>query len=95
MGTTDDRPIPLPICFQLTMLATPRSSRRAKELGSLTEPSTYLTDGRRLFRVVRGFTSAAEDSFALLEDCRTLETHSFTAEELWETGLEIVRPARS
>ena len=31
-GTTDDRPIPLAM-LELTMLATPRSSRRAKELG--------------------------------------------------------------
>ncbi len=76
------------------MLATPRSSRRAKELGSLIEPSTYLTDGRRLLRVVRGFTSPAENSFALLEDCRTLETHAFTAEELSGIALEIVRPRR-
>ena len=70
------------------MLAT--RSRRLRT-GALLEPSAYLTDGRRLLRVVRGFTDPAEESFAVLEDCRTLETQALTPDELFSLDLELVR----
>jgi hypothetical protein len=55
------------------------------------EPSAYLTDGRRLFRVVSGFAYPPEDSLAALEDCATLDVSSYTADELWEMELRVVR----
>ena len=72
-------------------LATWRSGGTRKAVLAVSEPSAYLTDGRRLLRVVRGFTEPTDESFALLEDCRTLETHAFTPDELWELRVELVR----
>ena len=59
----------------------------------MPEASTYLTDGLRLFRVIRGFASpieGSEGSFALLEDCRTLEAQPFTPSELSSMRLSLV-----
>jgi hypothetical protein len=56
------------------------------------EPSSYLTDGRRLFRVVSGFTYPPQDSLAALEDCATLDISSHSADELWDMELRVVRP---
>ena len=60
---------------------------------AMPKAGTYLTDGRRLFRVMRGFASpieGSEGSFALLEDCRTFEAHPFTPSELWSMELRRV-----
>ena len=54
------------------------------------EPDVYLTDGLRLFRVVRGFAWPAHESQAVLEDCRTLERSSYAPGELRSMGLRIV-----
>ena len=54
------------------------------------ERSLYLTDGLRLFRVVRGETWPPEASYAVLEDCRTLEGRPYTVEELATMSLRIV-----
>lgn len=59
-------------------------------LSSDVEPDTYLTDGLRLFRVVRGFSWPTEASWATLEDCRTLEEYSYSPDELWGMGLSVV-----
>jgi hypothetical protein len=56
------------------------------------EPSSYVTDGRRLFRVVSGFTYPPQDSLATLEDCFTLDVSSHSAKELWDMELRVVRP---
>jgi hypothetical protein len=58
------------------------------------EPSSYLTDGRRLFRVVSGFTYPPEDSLAVLEDCSTLDISTHSADELWDMDLRVVRAPR-
>ena len=55
------------------------------------EPSAYLTDGLRLFRVIRGFSHPPEDSRATLEDCATLEVSSYSADELWSMSLRLVQ----
>ncbi len=57
------------------------------------EPGTYLTDGRRLFRVVRGFAWPPHASEAILEDCRTLEEGAYPPDELARMGLRVVQPA--
>jgi hypothetical protein len=49
----------------------------------------YLTDQRRLFRVLLVIPRRA----AILEDCRTLETMSFRAKELVRLNLRVVQPA--
>lgn len=42
----------------------------------------YLTDGRRLLRVVAPFDPRPEHSFAVLEDCLTLEVGTYNREQL-------------
>jgi hypothetical protein len=49
----------------------------------------YLTDQRRLFRVLLVIPKRA----AILEDCRTLETMAFRAKELVRLNLRVVQPA--
>ena len=56
-------------------------------------PGSYLTDGRRLFRVVSQFTPSAERVFASLEDCFTLEVSDYAPGELYSMGLRTVRTA--
>jgi hypothetical protein len=52
---------------------------------------SFLTDGRRLFRVVSRFGGGASDAFASLEDCLTLEVAAYSRDELCEMGLRPVR----
>jgi hypothetical protein len=54
-------------------------------------PDSYLTDGRRLFRVVSQLTSGAEHAFASLEDCLTLEVQAYSPGELHRMRLRRVR----
>jgi hypothetical protein len=42
----------------------------------------YLTDGRRLLRVVAPFDPRPEHSFAVLEDCLTLKVDTYNREQL-------------
>ena len=64
---------------------------------SLLRPATryevdaYLTDGRRLFRVVEQLNPGV-DRPALLEDCLTLELQAYGAKDLWDLQLRTVRP---
>jgi hypothetical protein len=55
------------------------------------EIDAYLTDGRRLFRVVEQLNPAL-DRPALLEDCLTLELKAYRAKDLWDLRLRTVRP---
>lgn len=62
-----------------------------------TEPvelrdGAYLTDGRRLFRVVARL-HAEPRAVAVLEDCFTLELGRYTPLELWRMNLHPVVPA--
>ncbi len=57
------------------------------------EPDSYLTDGRRLLRVVE---ASAGTAFTSLEDCLTLEVRSYSPGELANLRLRLVaRPARA
>jgi len=71
------------------MLAT-RRTRIERDLLELVATGTYLTDGIRLLRVERGFADPDAHGLALLEDCRTLETHVVSANELCTLELEFV-----
>jgi hypothetical protein len=53
----------------------------------------YLTDGRRLFRVVSPLIPGAGRIEASLEDCLTLEVTAYAPEELHTMGLRTVRAA--
>jgi hypothetical protein len=55
------------------------------------EPSAYLTDGSRLFRVITGFGYPPQNNRATLEDCATLEVFSYSADELWSMSLRLVQ----
>jgi hypothetical protein len=62
-------------------------SPRVQVLRSAAEDATfiprdYLTDGRRLFRVVSRFEPRAAHVSAVLEDCLTLVVEEFTPDEL-------------
>lgn len=54
----------------------------------------YVTDGRRLFRVVSQFATVGENVFASLEDCHTLEVQAYSPGELCAMGLRPVRAPR-
>lgn len=57
------------------------------------EPDSYLTDGRRLLRVVDASSATA---FTSLEDCLTLEVRPYSPGGLANLRLRLVaRPARS
>jgi hypothetical protein len=56
-------------------------------------PDSYLTDGRRLFRVVSQFTAGADNAFASLEDCLTLEVQAYSPGELHRMRLRAVPTA--
>ena len=46
------------------------------------DDGAYLTDGRRLFRVVWPLCSVERPDMAILEDCNTLCLTAFTSDEL-------------
>jgi hypothetical protein len=66
------------------------SSQRA---GSALSDQAYLTDGRRLFRVVSTIDPRLPYPVAELEDCRTLAIESYSAPELYAMTLRPVVPA--
>jgi len=45
-------------------------------------PDSYITDGRRLFRVVSRFAADERQRFASLENCLTLEVQAYSPGEL-------------
>ena len=53
-------------------------------------PNGYLTDGRRLLRVVSRFDPRLPSPSALLEDCATLEIRAYPPRELAEMRLQRV-----
>lgn len=52
---------------------------------------SYLTDGRRLLRVVSRLGEGPEDAYAAVEDCLTLEISPYSADELAAMGLRRVQ----
>jgi len=79
------------------MPLTPLRSRsgRTARFEQLT-PDSYITDGRRLFRVVTRFTAAERHKFASLENCHTLEVQTYSPGELAAMKLRpvLVTPGR-
>lgn len=64
---------------------------RRRHLSSRTlVPGRYLTDGRRLLRIVSRFDDG-RSVMVLLEDCRTLRAHAWTVLELRMMGFRRVR----
>jgi hypothetical protein len=57
------------------------------------DDGAYLTDGRRLFRVVAPLHTLERRDVAILEDCSTLNVNAFTADELYSMRLTRVVPA--
>ncbi len=53
----------------------------------------YLTDQRRLYRVLQLVPATFNRRAAILEDCRTLDTLMLGPKELRRTCLQLVRPA--
>jgi hypothetical protein len=54
-------------------------------------PGAYLTDGRRLFRLLDAFDPNATCPFAVLEDCATLRSTPYLPDELYAMRLRLVR----
>jgi hypothetical protein len=74
-----------PRCRSLPCAVTTLAQRLPLRCGS------YLTDGRRLFRVVSQFDAGGKHAFASLEDCLTLEIEPYSPGELDEMNLRPVR----
>lgn len=72
-------------------LPFPKSSRRPPRADERAIANRYLTDGRRLFRVVSEFSPGTKAPTALLEDCSTLAVKPYSPTELYEMGLRPVR----
>ena len=53
----------------------------------------YLTDQRRLFRVLQIVPTSFTKQAAILEDCRTLDAILFRPRELKRMRLQLVQPA--
>lgn len=56
-------------------------------------PGLYVSDGRRLFRIVSQVAPGLGPASAELEDCSTLTVERYSAEELYEMELWAVTPA--
>jgi hypothetical protein len=69
---------------------SPFRRRRARLRLRDLAPDRYLTDGRRLFRVVAQFVSDGS-VLVVIEDCVTLDARAYAAAELTPMG---VRPVR-
>jgi hypothetical protein len=81
------------VTIQLMALAPLRSPPRRAALAEWLAPDSYFTDGRRLFRVVSQIAAGEDSGFAALEDCRSLEVHSYLQGELAGMRLRPVHPA--
>jgi hypothetical protein len=69
-----------------------RSLRRARLRSRDLAPDHYLTDGRRLFRVVSRFVNDGS-VLVVIEDSLTLDALAYAAVELVAMGLRPVRLA--
>jgi hypothetical protein len=83
-----------PILIHMHPLSPTRRTAEPQQAPPLTfATGTYVTDGRRLFRVVSQFSPGAERVFASLEDCMTLEVSAYAPGDLYSMGLRTVEPA--
>jgi hypothetical protein len=67
--------------------------RRARLRPRDLTPDRYLTDGRRLFRVVARFVSDGS-ILVVIEDCVTLDARAYAAAELTPMDVRAVRRSR-
>lgn len=70
----------------------PHALRRARLRSRHLAPGRYLTDGRRLFRVVSRFVNDGS-ILVVIEDSLTLDALAYAAVELVAMGLRPVRVA--
>ena len=77
-------------CPAMSLLAFRSSSSGVAGAAGLDE-GAYVTDGRRLFRVVLRLDPLRGATTAVLEDCLTLELRSYAAADLWEMRVRLVR----
>ncbi|MGB0095315.1 MAG: hypothetical protein WBP81_22600 [Solirubrobacteraceae bacterium] len=75
----------------MSLLSFRSSSSGAVGVAGLDE-GAYVTDGRRLFRVVRRLDPLRGAATAVLEDCLMLDLRSHAAADLWEMRVRLVRP---
>jgi hypothetical protein len=76
----------------MSLLSFRSSSSGAAGVAGVDE-GAYVTDGRRLFRVVLRVDPLRGAAAAVLEDCLTLELRSYAAADLWELRVRLVRPS--
>ena len=74
----------------MSLLSFRSSASGAVGVAGLDE-GAYVTDGKRLFRVVRRLDPLRGAATAVLEDCLTLELRSYAAADLWEMRVRLVR----
>jgi hypothetical protein len=72
------------------MASTPATTHGRVATPAEVMPGRYITDGRRLLRVVSQFGTDL-CPFAELEDCLTLEVHTYSPKELYRIDLWPVR----
>jgi hypothetical protein len=77
----------------MSVSPSPLLSQRLAEAARFS-PGDYLTDGRRLLRIVSRFDSRAEHIVAVLEDCLTLEIDAYTPDALATMALRRVSQHR-
>jgi len=75
----------------MSLLSFRSSSSGAAGAAGLDE-GAYVTDGRRLLRVVLRLDPLRGAATAVLEDCLTFELRSYAAADLWEMRVRLVRP---
>jgi hypothetical protein len=62
----------------------------------LCSPTRYVTDGRRLFRIISLFEPGSARPTAELEDCMTLEVGRYSPDDLFEMRLRpVIRGERA
>ena len=73
-----------------TPITVARILMTKRDRSSGLRAGAYVTDGRRLYRVVSQFTPQTARVFAALEDCRTLEVRPYSPNELYAMRLRPV-----
>ncbi len=68
----------------------PLSSGTVRPAGLVAD--SYMTDGRRLFRVLAPGGGDSRHTLASLEDCLTLVVYAYSPAEIEAMGLRPVRP---
>jgi hypothetical protein len=75
------------------MARLPFRTQSSRANAATLDGEAYVTDGTRLFRVVEPMRPLCGRLSAVLEDCVTLESHAYTAADLWEMRVRLVKGA--